>query len=695
MFGQYRFEYDFTEPTINGDVVAPPASDVATGLYLPSQMTTGQYLRVIIVYVQFKDDSLDLPAWVNWPLNQEPTTWMGTNVIDSSLTQNSTNNNLTHYYNVMSLNKFKIIGKTYSVITANTRQEYINMSYSRGNINKQVLQSLNGQIDYSFYDNWSKDASYVQSWGQDGYADMIIMVYRNIAKDKTNPNYWLTNLDFAGFTGQATLGGGTTITLDKTIIDPAFGLKGSGLTAACGFNGLAYTRNVIVHEIGHHFFGGWNHVQKGAWGIMAGWGDRSQLVNAYERSRLGWGYCLRYDYNPSTPITLSDYVTTGYYLKIKIPNSNPERFYFLENHQKLSSFDNIDQTAGGHGVYVIYQSGGSGDNTKFYNAQGRYNWAFYDSVQFSGYSGKVPVMLRLKQNNLGQFDSDQIIVNNKNYSSILAYRDTINQTNVRYALFLGDGLDMMKPGYVDVMNPYSNPAVEGVSFQVITQNNQIKIKQFVETGTILNSVPSRPQNLDVSCVNNNAYLTWDASKEPDVIGTPTQRGIYKIYRALAVVPNIPTTYTYVGYVTHPIVVYTDNYYYLTPLSGNHKVFYKVSAVDITGLESTKSEMDSARLNMELQKGNGDVGKLSYQLLNNYPNPFNPSTTITFEIPKDNHVELSIYDILGREVEKLVSEFKQAGRYTVSFNGDNLTSGLYFYKLKAGDYSATKKMMLLK
>ncbi len=85
----------------------------------------------------------------------------------------------------------------------------------------------------------------------------------------------------------------------------------------------------------------------------------------------------------------------------------------------------------------------------------------------------------------------------------------------------------------------------------------------------------------------------------------------------------------------------------------------------------------------------------FELFQNYPNPFNPSTIITFEIPKDNFVELSVYDILGREVEKLVSEFKQAGRYTVDFNGNNLSSGLYIYKLKAGDYSATKKMMLLK
>lgn len=85
----------------------------------------------------------------------------------------------------------------------------------------------------------------------------------------------------------------------------------------------------------------------------------------------------------------------------------------------------------------------------------------------------------------------------------------------------------------------------------------------------------------------------------------------------------------------------------------------------------------------------------FQLFQNYPNPFNPSTTIKYAIPLDGNVKIKIYDILGKEVLSLLSEFKKAGIYNIKFNSDNLTSGIYFYKIISGNYSATKKMLLLK
>ncbi len=87
--------------------------------------------------------------------------------------------------------------------------------------------------------------------------------------------------------------------------------------------------------------------------------------------------------------------------------------------------------------------------------------------------------------------------------------------------------------------------------------------------------------------------------------------------------------------------------------------------------------------------------LSYDLSQNYPNPFNPSTTINFVIPKSSFVNLSVYDILGRKVSTLINEEKIAGSYKVEFNAINLPSGIYFYKIKAGSFTQTKKMVLLK
>lgn len=86
---------------------------------------------------------------------------------------------------------------------------------------------------------------------------------------------------------------------------------------------------------------------------------------------------------------------------------------------------------------------------------------------------------------------------------------------------------------------------------------------------------------------------------------------------------------------------------------------------------------------------------NYNLAQNYPNPFNPVTTIKYSIPESGNVSLKVYDILGNEVASLVNEEKARGVHSVTFNAGSLSSGVYFYKIQAGSYSSTRKMLLLK
>jgi hypothetical protein len=86
---------------------------------------------------------------------------------------------------------------------------------------------------------------------------------------------------------------------------------------------------------------------------------------------------------------------------------------------------------------------------------------------------------------------------------------------------------------------------------------------------------------------------------------------------------------------------------------------------------------------------------SFALLQNYPNPFNPSTTIRYELPGTSHVILSVYDMLGREVSVLVNDRREAGVYEVKFDGSNLASGVYIYRLQAGNFVQSKRFILLK
>jgi subtilisin-like proprotein convertase family protein len=92
--------------------------------------------------------------------------------------------------------------------------------------------------------------------------------------------------------------------------------------------------------------------------------------------------------------------------------------------------------------------------------------------------------------------------------------------------------------------------------------------------------------------------------------------------------------------------------------------------------------------------NGNV-PARFSLYQNYPNPFNPVTNIKFDLPKDEFVKIILYDILGREAAPVINEFKKAGTYEVKFDGSNLSSGTYFYRIEAGDFVDTKKMILVK
>lgn len=111
---------------------------------------------------------------------------------------------------------------------------------------------------------------------------------------------------------------------------------------------------------------------------------------------------------------------------------------------------------------------------------------------------------------------------------------------------------------------------------------------------------------------------------------------------------------------------------------------------------TKSQMAKIGFDTTLTSvRNDNLNPNQYSLEQNYPNPFNPSTTISYYLPKASNVELKVYDALGNLVKTLVSRQQAQGKYDVNFDGSNLSSGVYFYQLQAGEFKATKKLILLK
>jgi hypothetical protein len=108
---------------------------------------------------------------------------------------------------------------------------------------------------------------------------------------------------------------------------------------------------------------------------------------------------------------------------------------------------------------------------------------------------------------------------------------------------------------------------------------------------------------------------------------------------------------------------------------------------IDGVEYGEILLEINQISNEIPSG--------FALEQNFPNPFNPSTVIQFAIPKKQNLKISVFNSLGQEINVLVNEVKDAGKYQYIFNGKNLSSGIYFYRLETKDFSETKRMVLVK
>ena len=134
-------------------------------------------------------------------------------------------------------------------------------------------------------------------------------------------------------------------------------------------------------------------------------------------------------------------------------------------------------------------------------------------------------------------------------------------------------------------------------------------------------------------------------------------------------------------------MYTDN----TVLNGK-TYYYKITSVDYSGNESEPATV-TANIT-SVNKENNLIPDV-FSLGQNYPNPFNPVTVINYQLPVNSTAILKVYDVLGKEIVTLVNETKEAGYYSINFDASKFSSGMYFYKLQAGSFVQTKKIILTK
>jgi len=184
---------------------------------------------------------------------------------------------------------------------------------------------------------------------------------------------------------------------------------------------------------------------------------------------------------------------------------------------------------------------------------------------------------------------------------------------------------------------------------------------------------------------NYDYQTCDSIAAVNLFNTQTIR---KSFYCQHLGTSITTCYIYLarGFGTYYM---TNSYNYSHGTSVTSQYYYNLKGAKINGVVYGDTNMPVKIINI-----NNKVPS-SYSLSQNYPNPFNPTTNIKYQIKENAIVTLKIYDILGKEIETLVNEKQSPGTYEVNWNANAFPSGVFFYRLEAGDYSETRKMILIK
>lgn len=187
-------------------------------------------------------------------------------------------------------------------------------------------------------------------------------------------------------------------------------------------------------------------------------------------------------------------------------------------------------------------------------------------------------------------------------------------------------------------------------------------------------VPVELISFTAESVDGKINLRWTTATELNNLGFEVERkSDHQDWRMIGFIEGNGTT------------TETQNYNFTDDLFGvtDSKIYYRLKQIDFNGSFDYSKEIEVVR------------APTSFSLEQNYPNPFNPTTNIQYAIGNRQTVTLKIYDVLGNEIAALVNEEKPGGEYEVEFNATGLPSGIYFYKLTAGEYNQTQKMIYLK
>jgi hypothetical protein len=228
-------------------------------------------------------------------------------------------------------------------------------------------------------------------------------------------------------------------------------------------------------------------------------------------------------------------------------------------------------------------------------------------------------------------------------------------------------------------NPYyhsSSDLIQYFNMPYYLKMSQVSLGVTATLAQLTDIVPIEMLSFTGSVSNSEVQLLWSTATELNNRGFEIESSV-----------NNQNNFITIGFVDGKGNSTEINYYSfndIPTLSGINQIYYRLKQIDFDG---TVSYSDVVSVTYDVPA--------EFVLNQNYPNPFNPSTTINFYVPKESFVSIKVYDFLGNEIAILVNEVKSTGSYDFLFEASNLPSGTYFLTMIANDFSATKKMVILK
>ncbi len=572
----------------------------------PQQAQTGGWMvtatgtvNALFIFVDFADDTFDVNN-PHWPI--DPDTGIGPDfmcsIVDSTVSQSSgTYANVSTFFNDQSRGQFKMTGKGYYVRAPHALSYYAaNYSGSEAAYSAQdAIQLLDQRgVDFLEFDNWI-DSPYSHSQGSDQVLDMVFICYR----------IWYLNRGNYGSSFMAEGWYGASLPSDVWVDNGTRRVVSSHAVDVCSM--VQYPRfEHLIHEFGHV----WGLVHQYAPGLWTLMGQRQPSVgssmNSLEQVQLGWTtFTTPVDSHP--PYDLPDFCSTGVAYRIVVPNTNPQEYYLIENHQGSSVYDVPDLT-GAKGIYILQNAANvepAEATLRVVPSDGRWNWTISYWIpnpwaQNPPPAEIIPVFQRGAMNPISGLSDHDLFwayhappCNHNGYNMMFAWLDEETGGEMHGTRFKGDGRDRWNLTDNNLFSPWSNPAASSsggvqaeIALQVTAENQGIVSVEFYLSNPTA-APPSKPQGVIASWNSSGQILvSWTPNQEPDMLSG----GTYDVYRAVYYSGG-SLSYTKMNSTPLTTPTYTDSPTIPSGLPAGVDVYfrYQVKAKDSQGNYSVPSE----------------------------------------------------------------------------------------------------------